>query len=392
MGRLPYTVHVTMPQAQTRGGTVFHVAQHIARAFGRLGGRAAVATPGPMPVDGVTQIPVDYAHVRWTTREERRTDTVRGALLRSRPLMGTVYDPAIDRLLEEPPDQLLLYEGHFACASLPRWERLRRGGTQVVLYVHSPLPRSCSPWELRRLLGHADRVVFVSEASRRVAERRLGPRHGIPMQVVHNGIADELRADRPRAARPPGEPVVTFFGKVHLSKGAHLAIQAADRARALTGLPVRVRVVGDGSYGHGGLTPYESWLREQSATIATPVEFVPFQDREGLARQLAESAVVCLPSRSETFGLVVAEAMAAGVPVVCSDLASLREVADGAAATVPREDLDAMGSAIAELLEDPQRWAEASAAGWQRSQAFTWAATARALAQVWLERADARHT
>jgi D-inositol-3-phosphate glycosyltransferase len=156
---------------------------------------------------------------------------------------------------------------------------------------------------------------------------------------------------------------VTFVGKVHLTKGPHLAIQAADLARRATGLPVRVRVIGDGSYGHGGRTPHETWLREQVSTIATPVDFIPFQERAELARHLAESAVVCLPSRAETFWLVTAEAMAAGVPVVCSHLPALREVGGGAPVHVPREDLGAMAEAIADLLEDRERWAAASAAG-----------------------------
>ena len=379
---LPYAAHVTMPQAQTRGGTVFHVAQHLARAHQRLGGRAVVVTPGAMPVEGVEQLAVDYGTVRWSSQAERRRDILHGSLLRERPVFAGVYDPAIERLMDDPPDLVLLYEGHFACASLPHWDRLRRRGTEIVHYVHNPLPRSCPPWELRRLLRHADRVVFVSEATRDATMRRLGPRHGVTTEVIHNGLAEEFRAPAPRPARPPGDPVVTFFGKVHLTKGPHLAVQAADLARTETGLPVRVRVIGDSSYGHGGRTPYETWLREQAETIATPVEFVPFQDRGDLARHLAESAVVCLPSLAETFGLVAAEAMAAGVPVVCSDLPALREVGGGAAVHVPREDIAAMAGAIADLLEDPAHWAAASAAGWHRAQAFTWEGTARALARV----------
>lgn len=379
---LPYVAHVVKPQAQARGDTLFHVAQHLARAHQRLGGRAAVVTPGAMPVEGVEQVAVEYHAVRWTSPQQRRRDIMHGLMLRERPFFAHVYDPAIDRLLEDPPTMVLLYEGTFACASLPHWERLRRRGTEVVYYVHTRLPRSCPPWELRRLLRHADRIVFVSEAIRDATMRRLGPRYDVPVEVVHNGVAEEFRIPAPRATRPPGDPVVTFFGKVFLTKGPHLAIQAADLARTATGLPVRVRVIGDSSYGQGGVTPYEAWLREQASTIGTPVEFVPFQERAELARHLAESAVVCLPSLAETFGLVAAEAMASGVPVVCSDIPALREVGDGAAVHVPREDLGAMGGAIAELLEDPERWAAASAAGWHRAQAFTWEATARALARV----------
>ena len=72
-----------------------------------------------------------------------------------------------------------------------------------------------------------------------------------------------------------GEFVVTFVGNVVAAKGPHFACQAADLAARLTGRPFRVRVGGDAWYGRGGVSLYESWLREQCATLQTPVEFAP---------------------------------------------------------------------------------------------------------------------
>ncbi len=62
---------------------------------------------------------------------------------------------------------------------------------------------------------------------------------------------------------------------------------------------------------------------------------------------VAGATAVVLPSREEGFGLPVLEAMATGVPVVCSDLAALREISGGLASLVPPEDSTALAAALA---------------------------------------------
>lgn len=378
-GALPRCVHVTMAQARTRGGTVLHVARQIAQAQRAFGWVPTLATPGLLPTGDISRIAVAYGKVRAHTTAEQRRDDLSGNLGRLRPIAGHVLDPAINLLLDDPPDQVLLYEGHFTCATLPRWDALRGRGTQTILYVHNRLPRRCLVPELRRLLRHADRVVFVSEALRQETSRRLGPRHGLSLEVVHNGV-DEVFRRRPPTGRPDGPAVITFFGKVCEPKGAHLAVQAADWARQMSGVPVTVRVIGDGTYGHGSGTPYEQWLRGKCAELDTPVEFLPFCDHAQLAQHLMRSAAVCLPSSSETFGLAVLESMAAGVPVVCTDLPGLREVGAGAPLYRPREVGD-LADAICDLLLDDALWVRHSKLGWERAQDFSWDATARALSE-----------
>lgn len=68
---------------------------------------------------------------------------------------------------------------------------------------------------------------------------------------------------------------------------------------------------------------------------------------------MAGAAALVLPSRDEGFGLPVLEAMACDVPVVCSDVPALREVAGGNATLVPFGDSEAMGAALTAALADP---------------------------------------
>jgi hypothetical protein len=144
--------------------------------------------------------------------------------------------------------------------------------------------------------------------------------------------------------------VVTFVGNVVAAKGPHVACQAADLAARLTGRPFRVRVVGDAWHGRGGVTSYESWLREQCATLGTPVEFVPHVDRHRVAALL--------------------EAKASPVLVVCSDIAGMREVG-GDAVLARLEDVEALADVLASLAEDPAAYAERSRMVWERAREFS---------------------
>jgi glycosyltransferase involved in cell wall biosynthesis len=90
---------------------------------------------------------------------------------------------------------------------------------------------------------------------------------------------------------------------------------------------------------------------------------------------VAGASALVLPSRDEGFGLPLLEALACDVPVVCSDLAALREVAGGHATLVPFGDVEAMGAALTSALADPPSAATLTA---RRTHAasFTWRRTA----------------
>ena len=376
---LPSIVHVPMPQG-TQGSTLLRVAERLSEAHTRAGGEAAVALGPGLVTDQARVLPVAYGAVRFAPSDVRQ-DVVRGRLGRLRPHFGHVYDPAVEVAAAEQPDLVLLYEGHYAAASLPQWEPLRRNGARVCLYVHNRLSRSYGRAELRRLMRHADRVVFVAEHQRVEAEERLGSGHGVSLTVVHNGVDELFRATAPRTDTE-GEFVVTFVGNVVAAKGPHLACQAADLAARLTGRPFRVRVVGDAWYGRGGVSPYESWLREQCETLATPVEFVPHVDRHRVATLLRESSAACFPSEVETLPTAALEAMASAVPVVCSDIPGMREAGGDAVLARPREDVEALADALASLAEDPAVYAERSRLVWERAREFSWERAASELARI----------
>jgi glycosyltransferase involved in cell wall biosynthesis len=101
---------------------------------------------------------------------------------------------------------------------------------------------------------------------------------------------------------------------------------------------------------------------------------------------VAGASALVLPSRDEGFGLPVPEAMACDVPVVCSDVPALREVAGGHASLVPYGDVEAMGTALTAALAAPpspatlaKRRAHAAEYTWRHTAELTVAAYRRAM-------------
>ncbi|MFZ0342799.1 MAG: glycosyltransferase family 1 protein, partial [Gaiellaceae bacterium] len=125
-------------------------------------------------------------------------------------------------------------------------------------------------------------------------------------------------------------------------------------------------------------TPHERELRERAAALGIEGDtrfagWVSTADLEGLYR-LASCFVY--PSLYEGFGLPVLEAMARGVPVACSDRASLSEVAGTAARIFDPEDPRAIADAVEGLLADPRARERLRAAGREQARRFTWSETA----------------
>jgi glycosyltransferase involved in cell wall biosynthesis len=97
--------------------------------------------------------------------------------------------------------------------------------------------------------------------------------------------------------------------------------------------------------------------------------------------------VLVYPSRNETFGLPILEAMACGCPVVTSDVSAMPETAGGAAVLAPPDDPDAIADAIVAALAGTPRLREL---GLRRAAQFTWGATAAATLDVYREAAERR--
>lgn len=193
--------------------------------------------------------------------------------------------------------------------------------------------------------------------------------HGVPGEriVVTRLGAPALPA--PGRASTPG-PFLLAVGELRPRKALDVLLDSLARPE-LDGM----RVVLAGPPGAA-----EASLRAQAARLglASRVTFAGPVDDTALAELYRDATALCFPSVAEGFGLPVLEAMAAGAPVVASDLDVVREVAGDAALLVPARDRDALAFALARVATDTALRARLAAAGRARAATFTWAATAEA--------------
>jgi glycosyltransferase involved in cell wall biosynthesis len=205
-------------------------------------------------------------------------------------------------------------------------------------------------------------------------------RQGLPIHgVLYPGI-DAIAAALPRGSRPGLR--ILFVGRLESNKGIATLLHIAHRlaSQAPTGLPepLELRLAGEG--------PLRAEVLRSSAALTGTVRLVCLGalSADAVRAELAAADVFVFPSRYETFGIAVLEALAAGVAVVCSDLPALREVAGEAAIFVPPADLDAWVEATRRVLRDPTLRQHLSAQGPIRARRFTWDETVDTLeAHAW---------
>ena len=241
---------------------------------------------------------------------------------------------------------------------------------------------------LRQAARRADALVTVSERSRRdaVAALRLRGADAARIRVVPNGVDDAffaLAGARPpvRGAADRSERTVLYVGRSDPYKNVPMLVEAFAAARARAPFPMRLVVAGarDPRYP-------EAEARARALGVADAVAFagaLPFGELLGLYRT---ADLLAHPSRYEGFGLQIAEAFAAGLPVLCTDGGAAPEVAGDAARIVPLEGgAKAFAEEMLALLRDPEALGRLRGAGLRRARDFTWDRAARAVAACYGE-------
>jgi glycosyltransferase involved in cell wall biosynthesis len=113
------------------------------------------------------------------------------------------------------------------------------------------------------------------------------------------------------------------------------------------------------------------------------VLFTGYLEEANLAKVLSGADLLVFPSTYEGFGLPVLEAMAAGLPVACSDRASLPEVAAEAAAFFDPDSVEDMAQRIAQVALDPALRNELRQKGYENVKRFSWQLTAQQTLRVY---------
>jgi glycosyltransferase involved in cell wall biosynthesis len=329
-----------------------------------LGARTGIGRYTQQLLDALAQGPDDLVATAFTLRGRRRLEVPPGVAVRARPLPARGLQEAWARS-ELPPVEWLtgrLDVFHATNFVLPP---LRRAGGVVTVHDLAFLRMtdtvSSASARYRALVPRSlRRAAVVVTPSAAVAEQvREAYRPRVPVLAVPHGVTPAWATAQPpddaqRARLGLPREYVLFVGTLEPRKDVRTLLAA----HALLPDAPPLVLVGPPGWGEqldvrGAITP-------------------GYLDEQDLRPVVAGACALVLPSRDEGFGLPLLEALAAGTPVVASDLPVLREVGGAHATYAPVGDAEAFAAALQTVLDTPGD----RAAGRAHAAAFTWAASA----------------
>jgi phosphatidylinositol alpha-mannosyltransferase len=329
-------VALVCPYSLDTPGGVQHQVLALERALTRLDHRVTVLAPGPTGGLGrAIPIPVNGSIARMAPHP--------GGALRTRRV-----------LTRSRFDVVHLHEPLAPSITIPT---LLLHSAPTVATFHAAGERTPYRWfgaPARRLARRIDASVAVSDAAAELVHRQLG----VSCAVLYNGIDLERFGPGRRDRRSRS---VLFLGRHEERKGLDVLLEAMaelpeDVSILIGGAGPDSRRLQDRFCGN----PRVVWLGEVSE--ATKLEL------------LQRSSVLCAPSRhGESFGVVLLEAMATGLPVVASDLPGYRALSnDGTAAKlVPPGDPAALARELIRVLSDDHLADSLRTAGLRQAHRFS---------------------
>jgi D-inositol-3-phosphate glycosyltransferase len=208
---------------------------------------------------------------------------------------------------------------------------------------------------------------------------------GVDLQTFSPGIGKA--AARVKLNIAPDAIMLTFVGRIQPHKGPDVLLRAA--AEMVTHSPhlrAKLAVVIMGGASGSGLNELEKLkVLAKFLKIEDVTHFVDPVSREFLPDWYRASDLVCVPSYSESFGLVALEAQACGTPVVATAIGGLRTaVSDGISGSlVDGHDPKAWSAVISRLIAEPQRRLLLSMGAVEHASHFGWENTARKTLDVY---------
>lgn len=313
-----------------------------------------------------------------------------GVSARHLALPGSFPDPAAADLAEtrrlllsQPSDAVLLIDG-LAYGAFPESLAVDLAG-RVVALVHHPLAleTGIAPARAAALtagetaaLRHARAVIVTSTTTARL----LATDFGVPEQrlcVAEPGVDAAERA----AGRQNGAPLrLLSVGSVVPRKGYDVLVSAL---RTLKDRPWRLTVVG----AHRAPDTARALTEQiQSAGLADRISLAGAIDDAALAQAYGRADLFVMSSLFEGYGMVLTEALARGLPIVCTTGGAAAETApDTAALKVAPGDADALAKALSRLIDDEPLRASMADAAWTAAAALPrWRDTAAIVARACL--------
>ncbi len=346
------------------GGVQSHVL-HLAEALRRAGDDVEVIAPGTRPRGDITTV---GGSLRLPFN-----DSVAPIALGPRAGRATVA-----ALRDFDPDVVHVHEPAVPVVS-----------TAAVLGARAPVVATFHAWSdrarayglarhvLRPVLRRIDAHLAVSSAAAAYHGGALG-RAPESFEIVPNGVDVRRFADAVPFPQMQDAPCLLFVGRLEPRKGLDVLLHAFTKLKS-TRPDLRLYVVGDG--------PDRDASRQLlPAGLRSDVVFLGRVGQDELPRFYRSCDLFVAPALGgESFGIVLIEALAAGRPVVASDIPGYASVlTDGVTGRlVPPRDPDALAGAIGALLDNPATARALADAGHEMVSRYDWDAVAQQARRVY---------
>lgn len=318
-------------------------------------------------------------------------------LFRTRPPRQLAFSPSLYRALGREAAAYDVVHIH-SLFLFPQWAAYRHAARAGIPYVvtphgildpyhrrHGHLRKRVTDlvWQRRLLEGARALHLTTDEEARLVAD--VAPQ--IPRVIASIGVhwaeyqdLPDGKAFRRRFLDGHDGLIVLHLGRVSHKKAPDVLVQAF--AHAARDIPdARLAFVGPDDE---SLTPRLTSLAQELGVGGRVVFTGMLPGHEGKLAALAAADIWALPSNAENFGIAVAEALAAGLPVVISRRVNTAPAIELAGAgLVAKGEPHAFGEALRSLLRDPERRADLGRRGREFARRYDWAAVAPGLATVY---------
>ena len=224
---------------------------------------------------------------------------------------------------------------------------------------------------VERSVRRADHVITMSEFARGGLIHELG----VPPEkvtVTHEAAARHLKNPDP-AARSDydpagGMPYIVAFSALPMHKNIERLVLAFERIRDV--VPHSLVVVGN--------LPHDpEYRRRLEAKSGSRIHFTGYLSNADMAAALSGASLFAFPSLYEGFGLPIVEAQEAGIPVTCSAVAALPEIAGSGAHYFDPLSVESIAAALRKCLHDNDLRETLVRNGYENARRFSWEKTAR---------------
>lgn len=221
--------------------------------------------------------------------------------------------------------------------------------------------RARQEWAIRRAIKRSEKLIAVSQTTKddlmqlySVSDQKIS--------VVHEAVRPELFSVDAHMGN-----YILSIGRVEKKKNIANLVEAFDLFKKKTGSDTKLKLAGSLGFGSE-----EILQKIEASPFKQDIELLGFVPDDQMIPLLCGARVYAFPSWYEGFGIPALEAMAAGVPLVASDISTLREVAGDAALFASPEDRSALARQLEAAVLDENMRSHLIQKGHERLKQFSW--------------------